>query len=243
MQKKNSLFVVIPALNEENNVAPTVEMVLAAVKDHFDECRIAVFNDGSSDGTGAAADGLAKKYGNVRAVHHSSPMGLGYVYKSGIKMSDCEYVIMVPGDNEGLQKSFEKIFDQAGKADIVIPHTSNMEVRPFSRRLISNFFVMILNAIFGMRLKYFNGCVLHRTEIINSIDIKTDSFAYQAEALIKLIKAGHSFVEIGAPIQERTSGGSKAFRWKNVVMVNTAILDLIKEIYCTAGAKGKKAIG
>jgi len=240
MLKHNSLFVVIPALNEEHNVGPTVETVRAAVQNYFAEVTIAVFNDGSSDRTGEMAEELARKFDNVRAIHHDKPKGLGYVYKAGIKLSDCEYVILVPGDNEGLQESLATIFGYAGKTDIVIPHTSNPEVRPLSRQIISKLFVMVLNALFGLRLKYYNGCVLHKTEIINSIDIRTDSFAYQAEALIKLIKQGYRYVEVGAPIQERPSGGSKAFRWRNIVTVSTTILDLVWEIYFTSKPRAEK---
>lgn len=240
MLKENSLFVVIPALNEEHNVGPTVEMVQAAVQDYFSEVTIVVFNDGSSDRTGEMVEELARKFKNVRAIHHDTPKGLGYVYKSGIKLSDCEYVILVPGDNEGLQESFAKIFSYAGTTDIVIPHTSNPEVRPLTRQIISKTFVMVLNALFGLKLKYYNGCVLHRTEIINSIEIKTDSFAYQAEALVKLIRQGYRYVEVGTPIQKRSSGGSKAFRWRNIVTVSTAIFDLAREVYFPSGPRAER---
>lgn len=231
MIKKNSLFVVIPALNEEINLAPTVEMVRNVAPKYFQDHEIAVFNDGSSDRTGAIADELGKKYPNVRVIHHDRPKGLGYIYKAGVKLSQSEYVIMVPGDNEGLPESFEKIFSMAGQSNIVIPYTANLVVRPLSRQIISRLFVKILNVLFRLRLRYYNGSVLHKTEIINSIDIKTDSFAYQAEALVKLIKKGHPYVEVGVNIQLRPTGGSKALHWKNIVRVSTTIFDLTREIY------------
>ncbi len=229
--KKNSLFVIVPALNEEKNIGPTVEMVREAAKIKFGECHIAIFNDGSRDRTGEVAERLAKSFSNLQVIHHDHPKGLGYCYKEGVRLADCEYVIMVPGDNEGLKTSFEKIFSFTGQAEIVIPHTSNPYVRPVLRRLISSCFVLLLNALFKLRLRYYNGCVLHRTEIINSIEIKTDSFAYQAEALIKLIRKGRSYVEVGVPIQERPTGNSKAFRLKNVKNVVTAIWNLVGDIY------------
>jgi len=229
--EKNSLFVIIPTLNEEKNILPTVEKVQRIVPKYFSTYSILVLNDGSTDQTGRLADELAEKCSHLKVIHHDRPMGLGYAYKLGVKLSQCEYFIMVSGDNEEHSSYFEEVFSHAGQRDIIIPYTANPEVRPLMRRLMSKLFVTILNLLFHMRLRYYNGCVLHRTEIINSIAIKTDSYAYQAEALIKLIRRGHTYKEVGVDIQPRVSGKSKAFRWKNVLSVIKAIPILAKEIY------------
>jgi hypothetical protein len=63
-----------------------------------------------------------------------------------------------------------------------------------------------------------------------TIQIATDSFAYQAEALIKILKAGPSYVVVGVNDIPRVHGRSTALKPKNLVNVVRAIVQLFKEI-------------
>ncbi len=220
------ITIVVPALNEAPNVAAAVERCRAAAARHFPDHEIIVIDDGSTDATGRIADELAAGDPRVRVVHHDRPRNLGYAYKAGVALARFEHVLMFPGDNEGSDEQLDAVMSRAGTADIVINYISNPEVRSWGRPAISNFFVVVMNALSGRRLRYYNGTVLHRTELVRSIDIHTDSFAYQAEALVKLLRAGHSYVEVGTPIAPRAGGRTKAFRFRNLVGVAWAVLRL-----------------
>jgi len=241
MEEENSITVIVPALNEEANLTPSIETVESVVR-RFTKFEIIIFNDGSSDRTGDVAREIAAKNENIRVIHHDKPKGLGYVYKAGIKLAKTEYVFLFTGDNEGTKEQIESILSLAGKADIVVPYTANPEIRPLFRQVISKAFVIVLNTIFGLRLRYYNGTVLHKSKIVNSIEIKTDSFAYQAEALIKLIKSGHSFIEVGVNIGKRTSGSSKMFELKNIINIAKSIFNVSLEVYFQERNKYNKRI-
>jgi len=197
LKANDSISVIIAALNEEDNILPTYEKVKRAVNGRFGDYEIIIFDDGSTDKTGGIADSIAVNDNHVSVIHHPVPLNLGYVYKSGIKKATKEYVILVTGDNDVAEKALEDTFDLRTQADMVIPYHLNPEVRPFSRRLFSKGFVFIMNTLFGLKLRYYNGMVLHRTALVNSVNITTNSFAYQAEVLTKLLKRGHSFIEVG----------------------------------------------
>ena len=207
-------------------MAAAVVRCLAAGARHFADVEVIVVDDGSTDGTGAIADELARRDGRIRVVHHERPRNLGYAYKAGVALARCEHVIMFPGDNEGSDEQLDAVLSRAGTADIVINYISNPQVRPWSRRVVSRAFVGLANALFGLRLRYYNGTVLHRTALVRAIEIRTDSFAYQAEALVKLLRAGRSYVEVGTPIAPRAAGRTKAFRLKNAVEVGRTLLRL-----------------
>ncbi len=119
---------------------------------------------------------------------------------------------------------------RAGTADVVINYISNTAVRGWRRRLVSRSFVALVNMLFGLSLRYYNGTVLHRTAIIRSVTIETDSFAYQAEALVKLLRRGHSHVEVGTPIGPRVGGRTKAFRLRNAIDVARALCRLVVDV-------------
>ena len=226
-----SITVIVPALNEEGNLRQTVEDIVPVLEREFQDYEIFVFNDGSTDKTGTIANELAAKNPKVKPVHNAKCMGLGYNYKKGVELSTQDYVIMIPGDNEITTDSFVAMFQALGKADMVIPYTVNTEIRPWGRRALSRAYTILMNALFGLKLKYFNGTVIHKRPVIQSIRIETDSFAYQAEALIKLIKGGHTYEETGMYLKERTYGKSKALHPKNVYRVCKAIAQLFYQIH------------
>ncbi len=80
-------------------------------------------------------------------------------------------------------ENLRNILRHVGPKDIVIPFLETQRNRPLFRRLTSRTFVLLVNLLFGLRIRYYNGAVVHKTRIIRSVDIGTNSFAYQAEAL------------------------------------------------------------
>lgn len=231
MDRKPSLSVVIPALNEEGNLENTVRAVYQAMGQRFSEYEILVFNDGSTDATGKIAEALATKDPNIKVVHNPKTMGFGYNIHEGIKRARCEYVTMVPGDNEIPVQSIEQMFRATGQSDLVITYFTNQEIRPLQRRLVSSLYVAILNLLFGLNLWYYNGPCVYRREVIQKIPMATGGFAYLSSTLIKMLKMGHSFVEIGIPLGERKHGSSKAITLFNTIVVAKTILLLFLEIY------------
>ncbi len=226
----SSITIIIPALNEEGNIVETLQEVVPLLEKHFQDYEVLLFDDGSTDQTGVLADQLAAKNPKIKVTHNKVCMGLGYNYKAGVEKACKDYVMMIPGDNEIKGESFEEMFRLLGPKDIVIPHTVNMEVRPLGRQLLSRAFTSLINLISGLNIQYYNGTVIHRRSIIQKAKIDTDSFAYQAEALVRLIRGGATYVETGMVLVERKAGRSKALRMKNVIRVLKSICKMIVEV-------------
>jgi glycosyltransferase involved in cell wall biosynthesis len=222
--------VIIPALNEEGNLKPTVIEVVHATKDLIGEYELLIFNDGSDDRTGAIADKLASQYPQARVIHNSTRMGLGYSYTKGVELARYEYVIMIPGDNEIRGDSIRAMFSRIGEADIVITYIVNPGIRPWHRRLLSKTFVGLMNGIFGLHLRYYNGTCIHKSSLIKSIPMETHGFAYMASILVRLLKRGCSYVEVGMELQPRNYGRSKAFSLSNMISVLVTITKLFLDV-------------
>src|SRR3990167_1852980 len=112
-----SLSVIIPAYNEEGNIAAAVGEVVRAVNDKLDDYEIIIINDHRNDRTGSIAEELSRGNSHIKVVHNARNMGLGYNYKKGVELAEKEYVVMFPGDNEVLGKSIENMSNLIGKAD------------------------------------------------------------------------------------------------------------------------------
>jgi glycosyltransferase involved in cell wall biosynthesis len=231
MHEKPTLSVVVPALNEEKNLQEAVKAVYQAMGKKFDAYEILIFNDASTDDTGRIAEGLATQDENIKVIHNPKTMGFGYNIRAGIELARHEYVIMVPGDNEIPTDSIEQLFRHTGTADVVVSYFTNQEIRPLKRQIVSRLYTTILNLLFGLNLRYYNGPCVYRRTVVLKIPPMTGGFAYLASTLIRILKMGHSFVEVGILLGERRHGSSKAITLYNSLVVAKTILLLFLEIY------------
>lgn len=228
---KKTLTIIIPAYNEAANIAATVSEILWAIGDSFEDYELLIINDGSKDDTARIIDGLAADNPHVKAIHNGHNIGFGATYRRGVERASMNYVGIIPGDNEITGQSIKAILDLVGCADIVSPFTMNMEVRPYSRRVVSRLYTLIMNMLFTCELQYFNGPAIHRREILQAIPINTSGFAFQSTLLVRLIRSGHSFIEVGMYLRPRMGGRSTALKLKNVISVCLAIARLFKTVH------------
>lgn len=237
-----TLSVIIPALNEEGNLAAAVATVLEAIGDRFADYELLIFDDGSTDRTGAVADGLAAGNPHIRVIHNERNRGFGYNYTKGVELARMEYVTMFPGDNEIPAEAIRTILDAVGTADIVVPYISTPAVRSRSRQVISAAFVGLVNLLFGLTLRYYNGPCVHRRSLLKAVPMRTHGFAYMAAILVRLIRSGRSYIEVPMPLQARQHGRSKAFKPKNILSVLRTLGELFWEVRVADRAKYRGAV-
>jgi len=219
---------VIPCFNEEDNVGPTVGSVREAMGDRNDY-EVILVNDASSDRTLERMQALAADP-RIRVLDNPSNLGFGGSYKRGARAATATYVMMLPGDDGFPGHSIAEIVGHAGEADIIIPVVTNRGARHWFRAFASNAFTTLLNWMFWLNVGYYNGAVLQRNELLRTIEITTNSFAYQAEALVKLIARGATYKHCYVSIQERAAGRSSALNLKNQIAVWRTILHLLAAV-------------
>jgi dolichol-phosphate mannosyltransferase len=229
MDGPKSVSFVVPCFNEEANVAATVHSIRRAVESDR-EYEIILVDDCSHDYTWERMQELAGADRRIRLLRNDVNKGLGGSYKRGVAAAQMAHVILVPGDDGFPAASIAEILAHAGQADIIIPEVANPGVRAPLRAFASRAFTVVVNALFWLDVRYYNGAVLHRTDLLQRIEITTDSFAYQAEALVKLIATGASYEHCRVFIQERAGGQSSALRLKNQVAVLRTLLHLIRAV-------------
>jgi glycosyltransferase involved in cell wall biosynthesis len=217
---------IVTALNEAEDIEASAETVRHATEGLVDDYEVILVDDGSTDGTGAVMDRMAAADRHLRVIHNERNLGLGGAYKRGLAAAGMEYVMWVSGDNAETILHLRNVLGRLGQADIIVPYLATQRGRPLFRRLTSRTFVAVVNLLFGLRVRYYNGSVVHRTRLIRGIEIGTDSFAYQAEALIKLLRAGHSFAEVGYTSASYSGVFSHALKPRNLWGVLSALAKL-----------------
>lgn len=229
MVNGKTVTVIVPSFNEEENIENTVKNILLAINNYFDDYEILLFDDGSTDRTGKIIDKLAAENLNVKAIHNGINRGFGYSYNQGVELSSMGYISVLPGDNEIHERSMSDMFKLIGNADIIVPYVINTEVRPRTRRIVSSLYIFIMNLLFKCDLHYYTGPAILKSEFLKNIPLKTSSFAFISSVLVRLIRSGHSFIEVPIYLKKQVGRRSKAFRIKNVIGVIWTIIKLFWE--------------
>lgn len=217
---------VVPCYNEAPNLEGAVkEIDRTASECGIDNYEVILVDDAGSDGSGEIMARLAAEKPYIKHIANPRNLGFGGAYKAGVRHAAGEYVIMVPGDNNHPADGVVPIIRLAGRADMVIPFITNPGVRGLKRQIISRAFTRLMNFLFDLDVPYYNGLVLHRTELLRKITIETDGFAYQAEAVIKLLKGGADYITVGVKLNDADPRTS-AFKLKNIYRVIKTIITL-----------------
>ena len=235
------LSIVMPALNEEDNIEGAIDTTLAAFNKLDIRGEIIVVNDGSTDSTtDKVKSKIPEDAGNVRMESHKTPKGIGGSFWSGVKEAAGNAVCLIPGDNEAISYEILRYVWLLEHVDIVNPYVFNKTVRPKSRIFISSLYLFLVNVTFGTSLKYTNGTVIYRKSLLLTIKCRSKGFFYQTESLIKLIKQGYLYAEVPYSIGKRKSGKSKAFSLSSIFNVFKEYILLIKDIYFSSKISSAK---
>ena len=223
-----SVSFVIPALNEEKVVDQVVREIHSNVNKLVQTNEIILIDDGSTDHTGEIMEALARELPNMRVLHNRPNIGLGASYQRGVAEARHDYVMMLCGDGGLPASSLPPIIEKIGTADIVVPYMTNLKtIKTPMRYFISRAYTRLLNFLSGHRLNYYNGLPVHKRSLLNRTVMTSSGFGFQGEILVKLLKSGHTYVQVGV-LGSETTNKSSVFRLKNLASVTKTVLKLLK---------------
>ncbi|MCB2015627.1 MAG: glycosyltransferase family 2 protein [Sphingobium sp.] len=110
-----AISVVIPAYNEENAIVPTIEKVRSVLGEAGISYEIVVVNDGSKDGTLAAA-----KTTGVQIVDFPHNGGYGRALKAGIAVTHAPLVAIIDADGTYPAEALPEMIEMAAYNEMVV---------------------------------------------------------------------------------------------------------------------------
>jgi glycosyltransferase involved in cell wall biosynthesis len=225
------ISVIMPALNEEDNIAKAVKNALDAFQKVQCSGEIVVVNDGSTDRTGQIVEDLIERHSEVRTIRHEETRGIGASFWTGVSAGRGEFVVLLPGDGETDAFEILRYLPLLNHVDIVIPFFYNKKIRTWKRRMISKIYKGIINLSFGLLINYMNGTVIYRKSILQNIDLKSTGFFYQTELLIKAIRQEYLYAEVPCALKQRLSGESKALSLRSLFKVIGSYFTTMISVY------------
>jgi len=208
-------LVVVPTYNERDNLAPIVRAISAYL-----DTDILVVDDGSPDGTGDIADGLAAADPRVHVLHRAGKQGLGTAYLAGFRFAferGFERVCEMDADFSHAPWDLPRLVHASADADLVI---GSRYVRggctigwDFKRRLLSRGANLYTRLVLGSGIRDNTaGFRCFRTTALQQIDlaaVSAQGYAFQIEMAFRVVRAGLRVREIPIHFVDRTAGKSK----------------------------------
>ncbi|MBH23311.1 MAG: hypothetical protein CMH57_02385 [Myxococcales bacterium] len=222
------LVVLVPCLNEENNIIPTVEDIMRVVPTLPMKVGLLLIDDGSTDGTADKMRLLCERYPDHCEMQvNPQNLGLGRTVLNAYEViPEGTWVTVMPGDNEIVFDSIRNFIDIRHDYDIILGYLQNPIIRPFSRRLMSKAFTTTINFVYSYSYRYLNGVKMYRVECFKGLEVLSSGHAFNAELLGKaLLRNAHLRIGEAAFIARgRTHGATKAVQ-------PGAVFNAIREVY------------
>ena len=210
------VLVLLPTYNERENLPQIAGLLLAQPN-----LRVLVIDDGSPDGTGQIADGLAAASGGrLTVMHRTGKRGLGRSYLDGMRAAlatDAEVVFQMDADLSHDPKYVPDLVAASRDADISIGSRYLQGVSvvnwPLRRLMLSTFANWYVRTVTGMKVR---DCTAgfrcwRRTAIAKMPlgQITSDGYSFQVETLFLALEAGCTVTEVPIIFVERRIGASK----------------------------------
>jgi dolichol-phosphate mannosyltransferase len=208
--------VVVPTYNERDNLPLIVPRLLAIAG-----LRVLIVDDGSPDGTGTLADGLAAESGGrLTVMHRTGPRGLGRSYVDGMQAAvgtGVRFVCQMDADLSHDPDDLGRLIAAGASADLVIGsrYVAGGTIRnwPLRRLWLSVVANRYVRAITGLRIRdCTSGFRCWRRDLLARLPLSTiasDGYAFQVEMAFEAQRAGATIVEAPITFVERRQGSSK----------------------------------
>ncbi len=209
------LTVIVPCLNEERGVVPTIEGVLSVASELPAKVEVMMIDDGSTDKTAELMERLCQQHPSCRMQQNPSNIGMGRsVMRAYEDVTDRSWVTVLPGDHEIDFHSIHNFFQIRDRYDLILGYFQNPVIRPMRRRIASASFRHVVRSLYGFDFRYLNGMKMYRIEVFRGLEVESSNYAYAAELLAKAMLRDPSLRIGEAPFiaRGRAYGSSKAFR-------------------------------
>lgn len=228
---KNTLDITffVPCFNEERLIQSTLSHLLEAVQTTKLTYEIIVVDDCSEDKTSDKVREWQRTHSevNLELIHHAKNRGLARSYVDTAFRGRGRYYRLLCGDDPEPVSTLVKMFEQIGKADMILPYYENLPGKGFLRSQISSLYTQLVNLVSGYKIKYYNGCGIHLRYNVMRWGPYSFGFGFQAELITRLLDEGASYCQIALEAQHHAKPPHQsALNFGNFLSVSHTLLEM-----------------
>lgn len=188
--------VIIPAFNEQQAIAGTIEDLFAVTESSNRRYEVIVIDDGSTDGTASALEGNSR----LRLIRHRQNRGYGASLKTGVLAAKAPIVVFYDADSQFDPRDVERLVDEMSNADAALGSRTADSYIPFSRKGGKRLLSWLTNYLARTTIPDLN-CGLRaikREVLLDYLHLLPSGFSASSTTTMFLLKEGYdvSFVPI-----------------------------------------------
>ena len=231
------LSVVIPVYNERVLIEDVLRRVQAVPYDK----EIVVIDDGSTDGTRALLQELARAQSEgvqwlssqdgkphlcllgIRFIFQDRNRGKGAALRRGFEAAMGDIVLVQDADLEYDPRDYDKLLEPIldGRADVVYGSRflgGPQRVHYFWHYVGNQFLTLLSDMLSNLKLTDMETCYkVFRREVLASIRLKQDRFGFEPECTAKIAKGDWRIYEVPISYSGRTYAEGKKISWRDGV--------------------------
>jgi dolichol-phosphate mannosyltransferase len=202
------ISVVIPALNEQENLELLLPLIQDTVARLELRTEIIVVDGGSHDDTQMVAQKLGAR------VIKQNERGYGGALLAGFAAAGGPYVVTMDADLSHPPKFLKDFWEQRQEADLLVASRYVPGGRAdmgIGRRILSTILNRTYGLLLGIRLRDLSsGFRMYQQQVVRKLDLQARDFDVLEEILVKIYVAGGRIREVPFHYQVRNSGESHA---------------------------------
>jgi dolichol-phosphate mannosyltransferase len=234
IQTTPELAVVVPVFNEQDNVAPLVEEISAALDDVFDY-EIVYVDDGSRDSTLDNLRSLAAKRPRLRVLRHRTCCGQSAAIATGVKAARAAVIATLDGDGQNdpadIPKLFEVLKESKTKDFLLVAGLRKKRRDSWVKRMSSRIANGVRSRILGDDTKD-TGCGLKVFMRTAFLDMPRFDHMHRFLAAL-MIRRGGKIISVAVNHRPRQQGQSK---YGTLGRLRVGIVDLFGVLWLKARA-------
>lgn len=211
---KTKISLIIPCLNEEANILPTLARI-AAIQPADNPWEVILVDDGSTDRTAELATRACRTYPWLKLVLHPRNMGLGAAMRTGFQHATGAIICSMDSDCTFAPERLPQLINLIHQgADIATgspwhPGSTQGDVHPV-RKALSQSCSRLYRALLRSELHCYTSIFrAYRREVVENIPVTSNGFVAVAEFLVAALRAGYKVSEMPVRLDRRIHGESK----------------------------------
>ncbi len=208
------ISVCMPAYNEEENLPEMIADVVRVMQARCADFEIVVTNDGSKDRTGEVLEELARRYPQLRPVHHEVNQGYGAAVYTAFSHATKEVIFFTDSDRQFVLEEIDRLLPHLETADLVVGYRAPRR-DPFLRVLFGYGWSALVTLLFGYVARDIDCAFkLFRREVFEAVgpSIRARGATFSAEWLVRAKRAGYRIVEVPVSHLPRRAGSPTGAR-------------------------------
>ncbi|MBI2939299.1 MAG: glycosyltransferase family 2 protein [Chloroflexi bacterium] len=212
-----SISVFFPAYNDAGTIPSMVMAVDMTLRRLCDDYEIIVVNDGSPDHVGEVLADLQPRYEHLRVVTHPRNRGYGGALRTGFAHARKDLIFYTDGDAQYDPRELTTLLARVADGVDVVNGYKLRRSDALHRKIVGRLYQWAVRLAFGLPIRDVDcDFRLFRRDVLDAIQLESDSGVITVEMVRKIHAAGFRFAEAPVHHYPRAAGRSQFFQLRRI---------------------------